>query len=89
MLPRGVPADSSRQDFLRRKIVRKTISFGKNFGKEIKELRLQRKMTQIELSRKCGLKQNYISGIENGKINPGVDTASKILAALEVEVTLN
>ena len=52
-------------------------------GIALNELRKQKNMGQLELSRKSGVPQSMISDIENGKTrNPRVDTAKKLADAL-------
>lgn len=54
-------------------------------GESIKNIRIQRKMTQKELGEKLGgISQQQIGRWENGKANPKLDTIQKIAAALEV-----
>ena len=46
--------------------------------------RLERRLTQEELSVASGLSQQYISGLERGKRNPTVLTLYEIAQALKV-----
>jgi len=53
----------------------------------IRELRLNKGMTQDELADVTGIKQATISDIERGKIkNPSVDTAIRLAKALTVSI---
>jgi len=56
------------------------------FGKRIRELRLKRKFSQEKLSELAGLHPTYISNIENGKRNIGIEIAVKLARALNVDV---
>jgi transcriptional regulator with XRE-family HTH domain len=54
----------------------------------IKRLRGERKMSQLELAKKSGVAQGYISALEAGtKANPGLDVLTKLAKALGVPVT--
>lgn len=41
----------------------------KYVGIRVKETRLDKRLTQVELSRKTGISQNFLSNIENGTIS--------------------
>jgi transcriptional regulator with XRE-family HTH domain len=53
-----------------------------NIGIKIKELRLQRDLTQEELAGRCELTKGYISQIENDLASPTIATLMDILSAL-------
>ena len=55
-------------------------------GSSIKELRLQKGMTQNELAHQCNFEKASMSRIESGKTNVTLLTLRKISKALEVEV---
>lgn len=38
----------------------------KRFGRRIQAIRLQKKITQVELAEKIGMNRNYLSALENG-----------------------
>ncbi len=56
------------------------------FGKRVRELRLKRKWSQERLAEECGLHPTYISGIEGGKRNVGMENVVKLARALKVDV---
>ena len=57
-------------------------------GEKIRELRVQKQMTQDELARKAGyVGKSMISRIENGKNNPSYDAIENIAGALNVNVS--
>ncbi len=58
----------------------------KKLGENIRRIRKEKPMTQIELCRKLGLDRAYISNIENGKKNPTLTTIEKIAKALTVSI---
>ncbi len=59
-----------------------------DLGNSIREIRLKRKMTQIELAKLSGVWQETISKIETGTANPRMGTILCILAALDLEWSL-
>ncbi|PIR93511.1 transcriptional regulator [Candidatus Falkowbacteria bacterium CG10_big_fil_rev_8_21_14_0_10_43_10] len=54
------------------------------FGARIKSLRLQKNMSQEDLSSKTGLHRTYISDIERGIRNVSLKNIEKIAKALSV-----
>ncbi len=48
------------------------------FGRRLKELRLQRGMTQSQLGERCGLTARYVSEMERGLRNPSLATLYRI-----------
>lgn len=56
-------------------------------GKRILRLRLERQMTQRDVSEETGLAVSYLSRLENGRITPTIPTLTKISRALGVDVT--
>lgn len=59
---------------------------GKKLGKNLKGLRLKRKLSQGELSQSLNVDRAYISNIENGRMNPTLSTLEKIAQALKVSI---
>lgn len=57
-------------------------------GKKIQEERKRRKMTQEDLAKAIGIKQQTICAYENGKIEPKLERLIVISAALNVPVEL-
>ncbi len=55
-------------------------------GKNLKKIRISNDMSQSDLAKKLGVDRAYISGVENGKRNPTIETLSKIANALEVGI---
>jgi transcriptional regulator with XRE-family HTH domain len=43
-----------------------------------------RELTQEKLAQKCGMHDNYISKVELGKVNVGIDNISRIAKALKI-----
>nr|WP_242825898.1 MULTISPECIES: helix-turn-helix transcriptional regulator [Clostridioides] len=53
-------------------------------GRKIKEERMKKKIKQIELAKKVGISNTFLSDIEVGRSNPSIDTLRKIAEVLEV-----
>jgi transcriptional regulator with XRE-family HTH domain len=51
---------------------------------QIKKLRIQHGISQIELSLRANISQSFLANLEKGKKQPSVLTLIKIAAALEV-----
>lgn len=58
----------------------------KKFGKNLKRIRIAKKITQGDIVRALGVGRGYISNIENGKANPTLATIAKIAKALKVGI---
>lgn len=54
------------------------------FGKKVKELRLQKEMSQGDLAKILGVHPTYISGIERGVRNMALKNIEKLAKALGV-----
>jgi transcriptional regulator with XRE-family HTH domain len=52
------------------------------FGKRLHELRMAKWLTLEVLSKKLGTSKGYLSGVENGKVNPPVDKLVRKIARL-------
>lgn len=55
-------------------------------GKRIKKLRLEQKVSQIQLAYEAGMSREQLGRIENGKINTSVENIFSIAKALNVEL---
>lgn len=51
---------------------------------KIKEIRIEKELTQIELARKIGMSQSYLSELERNKKSPTLRQLCRIAEALEV-----
>jgi len=58
--------------------------WSKKLGVNLKKLRLKKKMSQGDISRKLGVDRAYISSIENGRMNPTLSTLEKLAGAIGV-----
>jgi len=54
------------------------------FASNIKQLRIEGKISQEELAFQCGLHRTYISDIERSSRNVSIDNIEKIATALNV-----
>jgi transcriptional regulator with XRE-family HTH domain len=60
----------------------------KRIGLVLKRLREAKGLSQLELAKRAGVAQGYVSELEAGqKKNPGIETLRKIAKALGVPVT--
>lgn len=55
-------------------------------GAKIKAFRQSKKMTQLDLSSRCGIEQTNLARIELGKTSPTIKTLFKISEALEIDI---
>ena len=60
----------------------------KRFGKRLKELRIQRNLTQSELAEMIGLSTNFIGMVERGERNTSVDKIFKIAEAFDIPLAI-
>ena len=56
----------------------------KQFGARIRELRLDKGLSQEELAFKAGVHRTYLGGIERGERNPSLKNIAAIAKALGV-----
>jgi len=59
-----------------------------DLGAVIRKARLGKKLSQVELARKASMRQALISDLENGTTSATLDTMLKILAALELDISI-
>jgi transcriptional regulator with XRE-family HTH domain len=55
-----------------------------NIGETIRNLRLQKGMSQGDIEKRTGLLRCYLSRVENGHTIPSLDTLAKIAGAMDV-----
>jgi len=56
----------------------------KKLGENLKKIRIQKNITQIEIARILGVDRSFVSNIENGKNNPTLSTITSLAKALDV-----
>jgi transcriptional regulator with XRE-family HTH domain len=54
------------------------------FGKQVKILRLERRLSQEKLAGMCAVHRNYIGRVERGKTNIKFDRVMKLAGGLKV-----
>lgn len=55
---------------------------------KLREMRIEKKLTQTELSKRSGVSQPYINELENGKkINPSIIILGRLASALGAKVS--
>jgi len=59
----------------------------KEFGNNLKKIRLQKGISQEQLAFISDLDRTYIGGVERGERNVSLKNISKIAIALEVNIT--
>lgn len=58
----------------------------KKLGDNLKKIRIQKSITQIEISKILGVDRSFVSNIENGKTNPTLSTITNLAKALCVSI---
>ncbi len=59
----------------------------KNFGKKVKELRLEKGLSQEAFAHLADIDRTYISSIEKGKRNVSIIIVERIAKALSVKIS--
>lgn len=59
----------------------------KRFGSRLRQLRLERNLSQEDLAAICGLHRTYLGGIEGGERNLALLNILKIAKALQISPT--
>jgi transcriptional regulator with XRE-family HTH domain len=58
----------------------------KNIGLRIKQLRLQKDISQQDLAAQCNFEKSNMSRLEAGNVNPSAYTLLKIAKSLNIEI---
>ncbi len=56
-----------------------------NFGEKLKQIRLQKDMTQPQMAEAIGIEQSYLSKLENDKSVPSADMFQAIIRSLDMD----
>lgn len=59
-----------------------------DLGAVIRKARLGKELSQVELARIASMRQALISDLENGTTSATLDTMLKILAALDLDISI-
>ncbi|MCP4402080.1 MAG: helix-turn-helix domain-containing protein [bacterium] len=65
-----------------------TIRNNKDFGEVVRRERLKRKLRQVDLAHVASVRQASLSELENGETSARLDTVIKILAALDLDLSI-
>jgi len=57
----------------------------KQIASKLKQIRLEKDLTQVELAKKAAMNSNYYSKIERSDLKPSIETLEKIIKALGVK----
>jgi transcriptional regulator with XRE-family HTH domain len=60
----------------------------KILGRNVREWRKRRNMSQEELALETGMKRSYVSDIERGSRNPSVKAIARLASVLKVEADI-
>lgn len=55
------------------------------FGRRVRERRIQLKISQEELAEHAGLHRNYVGGVERGERNVALNNIVRLAAALDLD----
>lgn len=61
-------------------------SASERLGKNLKQIRESKGLTQGDIAKELGVSRGYISNIENGKMNPTLATIENIAKAIKVSM---
>lgn len=61
-----------------------TPSIKKEIGNNIRKIRKQKKLKQVEVATDAGMNPNYFGKIERGLVNPSLEKVYRIITSLEV-----
>lgn len=66
----------------------KTTKFSaRTFGRAIRQERLRRRLSQENFAEKAGIHRTYVSSVELGKVNVGIEVANQLAVALELHLS--
>lgn len=58
-----------------------------DIGGRLRDIRKAKKLSIYKLSQATGISENHISGIENGKRQPTIDTLKRLIAPLGITLS--
>ena len=68
--------------------MQKVISSNKDLGAAIRLARKARNLRQVDIAQKASVRQALVSDIENGATTAKLDTVIRILAALDLDLSV-
>jgi transcriptional regulator with XRE-family HTH domain len=57
----------------------------RQIASSLKQLRLQRGLTQVELAKKAGVNDNYYARLERAELSPTLEKFEKVIKVLRVK----
>ena len=59
-----------------------------DLGEAIRSSRLSKNLRQVDVAKKASVRQALVSDLENGATTARLDTVTKVLAALDLDLTV-
>jgi transcriptional regulator with XRE-family HTH domain len=59
-------------------------SEAEKLGRNLKRIRTEKGISQVDIARSLGVSRGFVSNVENGKTNPTLATIAKIAGAVGV-----
>ncbi|MGB7934662.1 MAG: helix-turn-helix domain-containing protein [Gammaproteobacteria bacterium] len=66
----------------------KVIRNNKELGEALRQARTEKDLRQVDIARKAGVRQALVSDLENGATTAKLDTVLKLLAALDMDLSV-
>jgi HTH-type transcriptional regulator/antitoxin HipB len=70
------------------KVMGKVIRSNKDLGAAIRLARKQQNLRQVDVAQKASVRQALVSDIENGATTAKLDTVMRVLAALDMDLSV-
>lgn len=69
-------------------IMERAIRNTRELGEAIRLARLNKSLRQVDVARKASVRQALVSELENGATTAKLDTVIRVLAALDMDITI-
>ena len=66
----------------------KVIRNNKELGGALRQARTDKSLRQVDVAKKAGVRQALVSDLENGVTTANLDTVLKVLAALDMDLSV-
>ena len=66
----------------------KVIRNNKELGEALRRARTEKDLRQVDVAKKAGVRQALVSDLENGATTARLDTLLKVLAALDMDLSV-